>query len=66
MHEVVIFVTVRTVPLPVVGPDERLLVRKLEVYGFYHVIARYGYTESIDHGQAFVKTVVEVIAIRLS
>ena len=60
IHEVVIFVTVRNVPLPVVDPDECLLVRKLGVYGFYHVIARYGYTESIEHGPKFVKMVVEV------
>lgn len=59
MHEAVVFLTLRSVPLPRVHHDERLLVRKLEFEGFYQVIARYGYMEDIDQGPDFVKKVVE-------
>lgn len=61
IHEVVIFLTIRGVPLPQVSPTERLLVRKLGFHGFYHVVARYGYLEDIDQGEAFVKDLVEEI-----
>lgn len=61
IHETVVFVTVRRVLLPRVREDERLLVRKLEVPGFYHIVARYGYGESIDQGPAFVKMAVEEV-----
>ena len=59
IHEVVVFVTVRHVPLPSVPPMQRLLVRKLRVDGFYHVIARYGYMEDVNQGKEFVAMVVD-------
>ncbi|KAL4425077.1 hypothetical protein ABPG77_010391 [Micractinium sp. CCAP 211/92] len=61
LHEVVIFLTVRTVPVPFVLPEERLLVRRLRFDGFYHVVARYGYMDEINHDHAFMDAVIEEI-----
>lgn len=41
IHEAVVLVTIRRVLLPTVPSEQRLLVRKLDVEGFYHVVARY-------------------------
>lgn len=46
--------TNRAVPLPVVLPLERLLVQQLGP-GFFHVIARHGYTEHVQQGDTFVQ-----------
>ena len=62
LHEVVVFLTVRVVPVPNVRPEEQLLLRRLRFNGFYHVVARYGYMDAIDHGEAFVDCVVRVSA----
>ena len=59
IHEAVVMVTVRHVPLPHVRPDLRLLVRRLDIPGFYHVVARYGYMEDVDLGDDFVRVVVD-------
>ena len=40
IHEVVIFMTNRFVPVPEVLPAERFLIEQLGVGGFYHCIAR--------------------------
>lgn len=40
IHEVVIFMTNRFVPVPEVLPTERFLIEQLGVGGFYHCIAR--------------------------
>ncbi|KAL4425076.1 hypothetical protein ABPG77_010390 [Micractinium sp. CCAP 211/92] len=61
LHEVVIFLTVRTVPVPYVLPEERLLVRRLRFDGFYHVVARYGYMDEINHDHAFMDAVLKEI-----
>lgn len=61
LHEVVIFLTVRVVPVPAVMPQERLLLRRLRFEGFYHVVARYGYQDVIRHDTAFVDAVVQEV-----
>ncbi|KAI7844072.1 hypothetical protein COHA_002216 [Chlorella ohadii] len=61
IHSVVIFLTVRVVPVPTVLPSERLLLRRLRFPGFYHVVARYGYMEPVDAGPDFVEGVVNEI-----
>ena len=50
LHEVVIFLTVRVVPVPNVRPEEQLLLRRLRFDGFYHVVARYGERSSVCLG----------------
>jgi hypothetical protein len=35
--------------------QERLLVQQLGAPGFWHVIARYGYAQRKDQGDAFVQ-----------
>ncbi|KAI3432754.1 hypothetical protein D9Q98_004295 [Chlorella vulgaris] len=61
IHSVVIFLTVRMVPVPRVLPSERLLIRRLHLPGFYHAVSRYGYMEEADHGPAFVAGLVQEI-----
>ena len=61
IHEVVVMVTIRRVLLPTVPSEQRLLVRKLDVEGFYHVVARYGYMEDIVQGEEFVSLMVDEI-----
>lgn len=61
IHECVIVVTIRSVPLPALPDDERLLIRKLNLEGFYHVIARYGYTERVCQGEEFARIVVDEV-----
>ncbi|PRW58025.1 Potassium transporter family isoform C [Chlorella sorokiniana] len=61
IHSIVIFLTVRVVPVPAVLPSERLLLRRLRFPGFYHVVARYGYMEPVDAGPDFVDGVVNEI-----
>lgn len=34
--------------------------RRLRLPGMYHVVARYGYMEAVDHGPAFISAVVQV------
>ncbi|PSC70116.1 potassium transporter 12 isoform A [Micractinium conductrix] len=59
LPKVVVFITVRNIPVPTVLPAERLLLRRLRFEGFFHVVARYGYMESIDMTAAFVETVIQ-------
>ncbi len=40
---------------PFVPTQERLLVQQLGAPGFWHVIARYGYAQRKDQGDAFVQ-----------
>uniref|UniRef100_A0A7R9YVS8 K+ potassium transporter C-terminal domain-containing protein n=1 Tax=Chlamydomonas euryale TaxID=1486919 RepID=A0A7R9YVS8_9CHLO len=66
MHEVVIILTVRFLPLPNIAPVERFLVRSIEqLPNFYQVVARYGYQDQIDHGPGFVSNVIATIMHKL-
>ena len=58
LHEVVVLLTNRRVPAPTVYEHERFVVRGLQVDGFYHVVARYGYTDVPAQGAEFLATVV--------
>lgn len=56
--------------IPSVDPDERLLLTKLAQPGFYRAIARYGYMDTVAHGENFINTLISKVAhmtvIRLS
>ncbi|KAG1655477.1 hypothetical protein FOA52_008672 [Chlamydomonas sp. UWO 241] len=54
MHDVVIIVTVRFLPMPSVKNTEKLLV-----------VARYGYTDVVDHSYLFVSRVISTIMHKL-
>ncbi|EIE21883.1 potassium transporter [Coccomyxa subellipsoidea C-169] len=62
LHEVVVFITVRYVPIPKVSLGERLLFMPLPVPGLYRCVARYGYTDPIDEDGEFTKAVLNKIA----
>jgi len=48
-------------------PEERLLIRSVEEYpGIYHAIARYGYTDTIDHGADFLSKILDQVWLNLS
>lgn len=66
LHEVVVVLTIRTVPVPVVDDSERYLVRALEFPGFFHAVARFGYTEEVRQDATFVKTMLGEIRAYLS
>ncbi|GAQ92301.1 Potassium transporter family protein [Klebsormidium nitens] len=66
IHEVVIFMTNRFVPVPEVLPAERFLIEQLGVGGFYHCIARYGYMDRVQQGTDFAETVLQHILILLT
>lgn len=61
LHEVVVFLTNRRVPAPTVYEHERFVVRGLPVEGFYHVVARYGYTDVPTQGPEFLTAVVSEV-----
>ena len=43
-------------------PQERILIRNVEEYpGIYHGIARYGYTDAIDHGAEFLASIINQV-----
>jgi len=66
MHEVVIFLTVRFLPMPHIKNMERLLVRAVAgVPNFYQVVARYGYQDLVDHRNAFVSQVISTVMHKL-
>lgn len=47
--------------MPRVEPEERYLITKLDYSGFYRCVARYGYMEQVDLGQAFENHMVAAI-----
>ena len=51
LHQVLVFVTIRYIPVRTVLPDERFLVDRFPYKGVYRCIARYGYMDlmSIQH-----------------
>ncbi|BDA46994.1 Potassium transporter 5 [Coccomyxa sp. Obi] len=62
LHEVVVFITIRYVPIPKVSAEERLLFMPLPVPGLYRCVARYGYTDPVDADGEFTKAVLNRIA----
>lgn len=48
LHEVIVLITFRYVPIQTVLPDERFLVKGLGYKGVYRCIVRYGYSDSFN------------------
>lgn len=48
LHQVIVFTTIRYVPVVTVLPSERFLVSRAGYPGVYRCIARYGYMESVS------------------
>uniref|UniRef100_A0A0D9X9M4 Potassium transporter n=1 Tax=Leersia perrieri TaxID=77586 RepID=A0A0D9X9M4_9ORYZ len=59
LRELTVFVTVRTLPVRTVLPEERFLIDKLEPVGVYRCIVRYGYMDNHNmEGDEYVATVI--------
>ncbi|CAG8685834.1 11586_t:CDS:1, partial [Racocetra persica] len=57
-----VFITIRPIAVPVVGDNDRLIVKKVGKYeGCYHATARYGYYEEVSQGREFILQLVESI-----
>jgi KUP system potassium uptake protein len=54
-----IVLSVRKMSIPRVHEDQRFLITGYD--GMYHVIARYGYAEIIDHGDCFARKLCEAV-----
>ncbi|GAX85040.1 hypothetical protein CEUSTIGMA_g12460.t1 [Chlamydomonas eustigma] len=66
MHEFVILLQNRFLPIPFLAEEERLAaVPVLGVPNFYRVVARYGYMDKVDHGSEFAQSVVDFISGQL-
>ncbi|CAG8558847.1 4369_t:CDS:1 [Acaulospora colombiana] len=64
LPEIVVFITIRPVAVPIVGEEDRLVVQKIGNYeGMYQAIARYGYMEAVDQGDQFISRLVNAISI---
>ncbi|BDA48595.1 Potassium transporter 23 [Coccomyxa sp. Obi] len=61
VHHTVIFLTVQKVPLPTVPQEQRFVVRQLEMPGFYRVLCRTGYTDTLVKNPAFLDSLLQVI-----
>ncbi|RHZ88653.1 hypothetical protein Glove_21g63 [Diversispora epigaea] len=60
--EILIFITIRPISIPLVGEEDRLIVKKVGHYEkIYQVTARYGYTENIYQGEEFIQKLVTAI-----
>ncbi|GAB4823867.1 hypothetical protein N2152v2_010913 [Parachlorella kessleri] len=66
LHKVAVILTLRSVPLPHIATEERLLIRKLHLPGFYHAVMRYGYMDSVRHDEQFVEHIMQEILEYLS
>ncbi|KAK9762377.1 hypothetical protein K7432_011940 [Basidiobolus ranarum] len=56
--QVLVFVTIRHVPIPYVLPKERYTLTRLNFQGFYRCVARYGYMETVEEGNQFANEVI--------
>ncbi|KAM7506638.1 hypothetical protein LguiA_017091 [Lonicera macranthoides] len=63
-HQVLVFLCIKTVPVPLVGPEERFLVGRIgpKEYRMYRCIARYGYHDVQVDDTEFEKDLVYSIA----
>ncbi|RHZ75725.1 hypothetical protein Glove_212g226 [Diversispora epigaea] len=60
--EVLIFITIRPIPIPLVGEEDRLVVKKVGHYKkVYQVTGRYGYMENISQGEEFITKLITAI-----
>ncbi|KAK9799835.1 hypothetical protein WJX73_007321 [Symbiochloris irregularis] len=65
VHTLNILLTTRHVPVPNVSLQERFLVQQLGVPGFYHVVTRYGYMDTVKQGLDFVHLCIQHILLLL-
>ena len=49
------------VPLPTVSEEQRFEVRKLDMPGFYRVLCRTGYTDTLVRDAAFLDSLLQSI-----
>ncbi|CAG8587554.1 16593_t:CDS:2, partial [Dentiscutata heterogama] len=57
-----VFITIRPIAVPIVGDNDRLVVKKVGNYECcYHATARYGYSEEVSQGKDFILKLVESI-----
>jgi KUP system potassium uptake protein len=59
--KICVFVTIRYVVVPTVLPEERFLISRLSINGFYRCVARYGYMDFIEEGKEFSQMMVDSI-----
>ncbi|KAH7442963.1 hypothetical protein KP509_02G010200 [Ceratopteris richardii] len=62
LHEIIVLITIRYVPVKTVLPNERFLVGYMSFKGAYRCIAHYGYMDIIDtEGEEFIVSVMETL-----
>ena len=60
LHQILVFTTIRYLPVRTVLPEERILVGRLGYKGVYRCIARYGYMDVINlQGYEFMDQVIQ-------
>lgn len=63
VHQINIFLCARFLPVPTIAPEDRLLVRAVpQLPTFYSAIVRYGYMDIVDHGEAFINSLLSALA----
>ncbi|KAG6556611.1 hypothetical protein Mapa_001552 [Marchantia paleacea] len=62
IHQVMVFICIKYVPVTSVLPDERFYMKPLAVKNFYQCVVRYGYNETPCAGEAFDDRLVSKIA----
>jgi KUP system potassium uptake protein len=63
IHSVIVFITVKHLPIPHVDVSERFLFRQVEPKQFmvFRCVARYGYRDKLEMANDFVKVLVEYL-----
>ncbi|CAL4934539.1 unnamed protein product [Urochloa decumbens] len=63
VHSVIVFITVKHLPIPHVDVSERFLFRQVEPKQFmvFRCVARYGYRDRLEMANEFVKVLVEYL-----
>ncbi|RCV42029.1 hypothetical protein SEVIR_9G181200v4 [Setaria viridis] len=63
IHSVIVFITVKHLPIPHVDVSERFLFRQVEPKQFmvFRCVARYGYRDTLEMANDFVKVLVEYL-----
>ncbi|CAN6304466.1 unnamed protein product [Urochloa humidicola] len=63
IHSVIVFITVKHLPIPHVDVSERFLFRQVEPKQFmvFRCVARYGYRDTLEMANEFVKVLVEYL-----
>ncbi|KAK1259170.1 Potassium transporter 26 [Acorus gramineus] len=62
VREVMVIITVRTLPIKSVLPEERFVVAKLGPKGVYRCLVQYGYMDTADmEGEDYIASVIEML-----